>query len=708
MLASEPEGQRHRAAVLGLFLTAAFVVAVQSACDAPPRLSSAEPKEKYHGISTFPYNSVVEYVCRPGYVRSVNARNVLVCGRNSRWHGSKEMCTPKLCIYPGEPANGRLILAGTFSFGSAVNFTCNTGYRLVGNSQIQCVIKNGVVTWDRDIPICEPIPCLPPPEIANGEHSGADKELFEYGASVTYRCHSVKRGERPFSLVGDASIFCTTTDNINGVWNKPAPECKVVNCEHPSVENGKMLSGYRNEYTYRDTVVFDCNFRYAMNGSDASTCKEDGLWDPPLPLCQLSSCDDPPDVHNAVKAKLAGNLFPVETVITYECWQGHQFSPGETTRHIKCLPDFTWTEIPGPCERIPCSNPDIRNGKPVHAWEYKDNYVYGDRLEIMCNDGYAFKGHSSNVVLQCTSDGRWDPAVPECTPEPRCPKPDTAYGREVYKSKNDYTVGTRLKLACDSGYVLRGQDLTVCQADASWAPPLPFCDKVCDPPPQIPNGQHSGLGMEQFPYGAEVTYSCAEGLSLIGDASIHCISDDGVNLTWSRPAPECRVVRCPKPAVERARMTPQRFTFPYGADVRFSCDEGFVLHGDAESRCGADSAWHPPLPTCQPVQCPQPPRQEDMVIVSPKLWYMVNESLSFYCDHNVRQFVNSKTTCSANGTWIPPPTCKKHDTCEKILRNRETFQCGVPLTELKTLLEVQKLYLEVQKLEKELRTTPYG
>ncbi|NWH48525.1 CR1L protein, partial [Fregata magnificens] len=689
-------------AVLGLFLAAVLVVAVQSACDVPPRLPSAELKEQYHGITVFPYNSIVEYVCRPGYVRNANVRNMLVCGRNQRWHGSNEICIPKLCIYPGEPANGRLVLAEKFSFGSAVNFTCNTGYRLVGNSEIHCVIKNGVVTWDRDIPICEPIPCSPPPEIANGEHSGADKELFEYGASVTYWCHTVRRGERPFVLVGDASIFCTTTDNINGVWNKPAPECKVVNCEHPSVKNGKLLSRYQAEYTYRDTVMFDCNFRYTMNGSDASTCRENGLWDPPLPLCQLSSCDDPPDVHNAVKAKLAGNLFPVETVVTYECREGHQFSPGETTRHIKCLPDFTWTETPRPCERIQCPNPDVRNGKPLHVWEDKDNYAYGDRLEITCNDGYAFKGYSNSIMIQCTSNGRWDPAVPECTPEPQCPKPDTAHGREIYKSKNDYTVGTRLRLACDLGYVLRGQDLTECQADASWAPPLPFCDKVCGPPPKITNGQHSGLGRQQFPYGTEVTYSCGEGLSLIGDDSIYCTSDDGVNLAWSGAAPECRVVRCPKPAVERGRMTPQRFTFPYGAAVRFSCDEGFVLHGDAESRCQADGAWHPPLPTCRPVQCLRPSGQADLVIRSLKLSYEVNDTLLFYCKRDGRQSVSSETTCSANGSWIPPPTCKKRDACEKILQNRETFQCGIPLTELKTLLEVQKLYLEIQKLEREL------
>ncbi|NXF30165.1 CR1L protein, partial [Nyctibius bracteatus] len=681
------------------FLTALLSV---GACDAPPRLQSAELQEQFQGVTTFPYNSLVQYVCRPGYMRNAGVRNVLVCGRNSEWHGSREMCTPKTCGYPGEPANGRLVLAEKFSFGSSVNFTCNPGYRLVGNSRIECVIKNGVVTWDRDIPICEPIPCPPPPEIANGEHSGADKELFEYGASITYWCHMVGRGERPFSLVGDASIFCTTTDNVNGVWSKPAPECKVVSCEHPSVENGKLLSRYRAEYSYRDAVVFDCNFRYTMNGSDASTCTENGLWDPPLPRCQLSSCDNPPDVHNAVKAKLAGNLFPAGTVITYECREGHQFSPGENTWHIRCLPDFTWTETPHPCERIRCPNPDVRNGKPLRAWEDKDDYVYGDSLEITCNDGYAFKGRSNNVVLRCTSDGTWDPAVPECAPELRCPRPDTTHGREVYKSKNDYTAGTRLRLACDSGYVLRGQDSTECQADGSWAPPLPFCDKVCGPPPKIPHGQHSGSGREQFPYGTEVTYSCAEGLSLIGDNSIYCTSDDGVNLAWSGPAPECRVVRCPRPTVERGRMTPQSFTFPYGAAVRFSCDEGFVLRGDAESRCLADGAWHPPLPTCQPVQCPPPLGQEDLVIYSLKKQYEVNDTLVFYCRRDSPRSVRSETTCSANGTWIPSPTCKKRDTCQKILRNREAFQCGVPLAELKTLLEVQKLYLEIQKLEKEL------
>ncbi|NXX45197.1 CR2 protein, partial [Tricholaema leucomelas] len=624
-------------------------------CTAPPRLTSAELNEEFLHHTTFAPNSRVEYKCRPGYSRKKWISNVFVCEQNGRWKGSVEMCQPKICTNPGEPANGRLISAGQFHFGSAVNFTCNAGYRLVGNPQIHCVVIGESVGWDRDIPFCQAIPCLPPPKIANGEHNGVNKESFEYGTSVTYRCHNVRRGSAPFSLIGDASIVCTTIDNVNGVWSKPPPECKVVTCKHPSILNGRLLGGFRSSYGYQDTVFIECNFRYAMNGSRTSTCKEDGFWDPPLPLCQLSSCGDPPDVFNADKVRLAGNLFPVDTVITYQCKEGHQFSPGETIRQIKCQPDFTWSEAPHPCERIHCPHPAIGNGRLVNEWEKKEYYEFEDNLKVTCDDGYSFKDHPKTVVLRCLSDGSWDPPVPECTLESHCPKPDLAHGRELGGSRNYYKVGTQLWLKCDAGYVLRGQDSTTCQADGSWSP-LPFCDKVCGPPPQISSGQHSGWGKEHF-YGAEVTYSCAEGLSLIGNASIYCTSHDGVNLTWSGPAPQCKVVRCPSPVVERGRMVSQMVTFPYKATVRFTCEEGFALHGAAESQCLDDSSWHPPLPTCQPVRCARPSGEGFSLTHARKLWYEVNETLLLHCNLEGHPEQSFRSTCSATGTWVPPPTC---------------------------------------------------
>uniref|UniRef100_A0A8C9NCM6 Sushi domain-containing protein n=1 Tax=Serinus canaria TaxID=9135 RepID=A0A8C9NCM6_SERCA len=714
MSALELGRQRSCAAVLGSLLTAALLVTAHSLCPPPPRSLSAEPKQRLEGTELFPFGHRMEFVCRPGYGRSARTPNVLICGVDGLWHGPSDICTPKECRYPGEPANGRLVPPGALTFGSKVNFTCNTGYRLIGHSEIECVLRNEVPTWNRDIPTCQAIPCAPPPEIANGQHSGTDKDHFQYGDSVTYQCHRPRRGERPFSLLGEASIFCTSTDNLNGVWSSPAPECKVVTCKQPRVENGKLLSRYQPDYSFGDTVVFDCHLRYSLSGSEASTCRDSGLWEPPLPLCQRSSCDDPPDVRNAVKTKLAGNLFPVGTVVTYECQQGHQFQAGKTTWDIICLQGFVWSEVPPPCQRIPCPDPHIPNGKLLHPWQVKEVYESGDRLEVACSEGFALKGRGSSVTLRCGSDGEWDPAVPECIPEPRCPKPDIPHGKEVHKSSSDYTVGAQVRLACEEGFALRGKSSSItCGADLSWEPEVPFCDRVCGPPPEITFGQHSGRGGREFSYGTKVTYSCAEGLSLVGDESLYCTSEDGRSLAWSGPAPACRAVRCPKPVVERGRMTPQMFTFPYGLLLHFSCEQGFGLRGAAQSQCLADGTWHPPVPTCQPVLCPEP-RVPFGRLKSPlgeQRWFQTNETVTLECLPGYQlpdkaMMENAWTaTCLPDGSWTPLPKCMKEgdaDVCQEVHYIKSTFECGVPVEKVKSLLEIQKLFLEIKKLEMEL------
>lgn len=64
------------------------------------------------------------------------------------------------------------------------------------------------------------IPCLPPPDITDGSHNGQSGEEFSFGSAVTYKC------DPGFSLIGEASIHCTTKDQVNGEWSGPAPECK--------------------------------------------------------------------------------------------------------------------------------------------------------------------------------------------------------------------------------------------------------------------------------------------------------------------------------------------------------------------------------------------------------------------------------------------------------------------------------------------------
>uniref|UniRef100_A0A8C2TTR5 Sushi domain-containing protein n=1 Tax=Coturnix japonica TaxID=93934 RepID=A0A8C2TTR5_COTJA len=72
-----------------------MVFLLVGACDAPPRFSFAELKEDYLYNRTYSTFDVVEYRCRPGYMRNFRARNTYVCERN-RWKGSNNFCLREL------------------------------------------------------------------------------------------------------------------------------------------------------------------------------------------------------------------------------------------------------------------------------------------------------------------------------------------------------------------------------------------------------------------------------------------------------------------------------------------------------------------------------------------------------------------------------------------------------------------------------------
>lgn len=69
-----------------------------------------------------------------------------------------------------------------------------------------------------------------------------------------------------------------------------------------------------------------------------------------------------------------------------------------------------------------------------------------------------------------------------------------------------------------------------------------FCTSAgipCEPPPDIPNGKHTGRLLDEFYFGISVTYTCDPGYPLHGEPSIYCTTQDGKNGVWSGPLPWC-------------------------------------------------------------------------------------------------------------------------------------------------------------------------
>nr|XP_025034333.1 membrane cofactor protein-like isoform X3 [Pelodiscus sinensis] len=252
-------------------------LSVHTSCDCglPPRFSFAEPPKELN--DSYPLRASLKYSCRPGYTFSEGKSPWVTCLENSTWSADTDFCVGKRCVAL-EIENGRVDVTD-IQFGATANFSCDPGHRLIGPNSVKCVLLlDGTVDWDKRSPICQAIPCVPPPDIANGSYAPLNEE-YAYGSAVTYSCN------KDFSLIGERSIHCTTNDQVNGEWSRLAPECKVVKCLEPIIENGEKQSGFDFKYSYGHTVIFECHLGFTLHGNSSVKCEANSSWVPSLPTC---------------------------------------------------------------------------------------------------------------------------------------------------------------------------------------------------------------------------------------------------------------------------------------------------------------------------------------------------------------------------------------------------------------------------------------
>ncbi|KAM7411324.1 hypothetical protein PAMA_021357 [Pampus argenteus] len=217
---------------------------------------------------TFPSGATATFVCDTGYMKK-GGSGVTTCTAG-QWSTVTLECQRKNCGSGGHLDNGDIDYPEGTEFGDKMVITCNSGYNLVGKSEIIC----GDGKWSDRLPRCEVITCHTQPKLENGSVETL-KDTYVYREVVYFKCNT------GFTLKGPQSIYCSE----NGQFNANPPTCIKVNCEDPVIANGVWVSGSRPPHGYLATVTYMCDNRFEMKGEPTLKCEINGQWSPELPIC---------------------------------------------------------------------------------------------------------------------------------------------------------------------------------------------------------------------------------------------------------------------------------------------------------------------------------------------------------------------------------------------------------------------------------------
>ncbi|XP_050923047.1 complement receptor type 1 isoform X2 [Lates calcarifer] len=104
--------------------------------------------------------------------------------------------------------------------GRAVEFQCDKGYNLVGDSLVVCMGGN---TWSSTFPTCQPKSCPTPPGWREDSARNGSRQEFHVGQSVRVAC---PKGQQ---VKGSGTITCRPDQT----WSPISSVCERVSCGPP-------------------------------------------------------------------------------------------------------------------------------------------------------------------------------------------------------------------------------------------------------------------------------------------------------------------------------------------------------------------------------------------------------------------------------------------------------------------------------------------
>ncbi|CAH1793745.1 unnamed protein product [Owenia fusiformis] len=224
-----------------------------------------------------------------------------------------------------------------------------------------------------------------------------------------------------------------------------------------------------------------------------------------------------------------------------------------------------------------CQDPLFNNMTNPHP----DNYTlyYGTTVEVSCPPGYEFSGEeyreNSTITMECLNGGVWNVNTPpQCQPK-FCGEVPLNTSNIRAMSSGGVTYGHNVTYTCDQGYTIVGNATITC-GDDGWGEP-PTCEPAsCDGLSAPLNAELSGNGTV---FGTIVNFTCDPGYIIEGAPKLLCQE----NGNWSHPVPTCIKLKCSAPMVKNSNQTSFDITREFQETIDVTCDGGYGIRGSSEN-----------------------------------------------------------------------------------------------------------------------------
>lgn len=221
------------------------------------------------------------------------------------------------------------------------------------------------------------------------------------------------------------------------------------------------------------------------------------------------------------------------------------------------------------------------------------------------------------------------------------------------QGRGRFTFNSKVTYACNAGYRLVGRPERVCQANRQWSNiEPPSCVLLTCDPP--PDIVHGHYRGSDFQVGRKVQYVCDEGYELAGDAIWTCLKYG----KWDKTRrPRCSPVQCPEPPLEENHLVLKGLDSESGT-VELSCEDGYVLEGARILRCTMSQEWNDTFPVCKQVFCGPLPEVSFGGPSSSSPPFPFSSVVSYTCMDGFTLRKEESVSCVASGQWSEPhPEC---------------------------------------------------